>query len=227
MGKRRTLNEDAVFEASDRGLWAVADGMGGHEAGDVASTLTVEMLGQLGGSRDIDAVLAEAEQKLVETNSRLIDLAAQKASRATIGTTIVGLAIAGDQYGIFWAGDSRAYRLREQDIRQLSRDHSLVQDLVEAGMLAVEEAENHPDANVVTRAVGAAEKLKVARRTGDVQSGDIFLLASDGLTKVVDRIEIGDVLLRQNPAQSCQTLLDLTLERGAPDNVSIIVVRVL
>ncbi len=200
--------------------------MGGHEAGDVASNLTIEMIGQMQGSRNVDTVLAEADAVLQDTNRRLVDMARASGSRSTIGTTIVGLAIAGDRYGLFWAGDSRAYRLRGQDIRQLSRDHSLVQDLVEAGMLAIEDAESHPDANVVTRAVGAAENLKVARRVGDVQSGDIFLLASDGLTKVVDRIEIGDVLLRQNPAQSCQTLVDLTLERGAPDNVSVVIVRV-
>ena len=200
--------------------------MGGHEAGDVASKLTIEMIGQMQGSRNVDTVLAEADAVLQDTNRRLVDMARASGSRSTIGTTIVGLAIAGDRYGLFWAGDSRAYRLRGQDIRQLSRDHSLVQDLVEAGMLAIEDAESHPDANVVTRAVGAAENLKVARRVGDVQSGDIFLLASDGLTKVVDRIEIGDVLLRQNPAQSCQTLVDLTLERGAPDNVSVVIVRV-
>ena len=215
-----------MFEAPDRALWAVADGMGGHEAGDVASKLTIEMIGQMQGSRNVDTVLAEADAVLQDTNRRLVDMARASGSRSTIGTTIVGLAIAGDRYGLFWAGDSRAYRLRGQDIRQLSRDHSLVQDLVEAGMLAIEDAESHPDANVVTRAVGAAENLKVARRVGDVQSGDIFLLASDGLTKVVDRIEIGDVLLRQNPAQSCQTLVDLTLERGAPDNVSVVIVRV-
>lgn len=220
------MNEDAVFEAPERALWAVADGMGGHEAGDIASSLTVEMLGSMAGGRDIDAVLDEAEATLLETNRRLIAMAMEREKRATIGTTIVGLAIAGSRYGIFWAGDSRAYRLRNQEIRQLSRDHSLVQDLVEAGMLAIEDAESHPDANVVTRAVGASSNLKIARRVGEVQSGDIFMLASDGLTKVVDRIEIGDVLMRQNPAQSCQTLLDLTLERGAPDNVSIIVVRV-
>lgn len=200
--------------------------MGGHEAGDVASQLTIEMVAAMTGGREIEAVLDEAETTLLETNKRLIDMAMEREKRATIGTTIVGLAIAGSKYGIFWAGDSRAYLLRNQEIRQLSRDHSLVQDLVEAGMLAIEDAESHPDANVVTRAVGASANLKVARRIGDVQSGDIFLLASDGLTKVVDRIEIGDVLMRQNPAQSCQTLLDLTLERGAPDNVSIVVVRV-
>ena len=139
---------------TDRGLWAVADGMGGHDAGDVASANVTEALMRLPIIYGLDEIVERAIAELKSVNQQLIVLAGSDDGRRTIGSTIVGLAIAGGQYRCFWAGDSRAYRIRDQQAERLTRDHSLVQDLVDAGMLEPEEAEGHPNASVITRAVG-------------------------------------------------------------------------
>ena len=146
---------------TDRGLWAVADGMGGHDAGDVASAKVTEALLRLPVVYGLDNLVEAAIAALQRVNHELIALAGAAEARRTIGSTVVGLAIADGQYRCFWAGDSRAYRVRDGQIVQLTRDHSLVQDLVDAGMLDPEEAEDHPNANVITRAVGVAEELRI------------------------------------------------------------------
>lgn len=226
VGLKRQHNEDALLDARERALWVVADGMGGHEAGDVAAKMVVDRLAQELPEGPVEDRLEKASAILESVNGELVTMAQGGATSGTIGTTVVGLVIDDAQFGIFWAGDSRAYRVRDGAIAQLTRDHSLVQDLVEAGMLAIEDAEHHPDANVVTRAVGAKETLKVATRTGDARSDDIFVIASDGLTKVVEKFEILDIVTSRNPMQSVDALLEMTLQRGAPDNITIEVIRV-
>src|SRR5882757_2493547 len=162
VGLRRKVNEDSILVRTERGLWAVADGMGGHEAGDVASAMVTEALRQLPIVYDLDELVESAVAALQGVNRELIALAHADNDRSrTIGTTVVGLAIAEGQFRCFWAGDSRSYRVRDGQIRRLSRDHSLVQDLVDAGMLKSEEAESHENANIITRAVGVAEELQV------------------------------------------------------------------
>jgi serine/threonine-protein phosphatase Stp1 len=208
---------------TDRGLWAVADGMGGHDAGDVASAKVTEALLRLPIVYGLDEMVEIAIGQLQRVNGELIALAG--ADDRTIGSTVVGLAIADGQYRCFWAGDSRAYRIRGQEIAQLTRDHSLVQGLVDAGMLRPDEAENHPNANVITRAVGVAPKLKIDIASGDAALGDQFLLASDGLTRLVDNAELVRELTTRGPADAADTLIEIILSRGAPDNVSIIIIR--
>jgi len=184
-GLKRKVNEDSILVRTDRGFWAVADGMGGHEAGDVASAKVVEALSLVPPHSAMESFVEDSISALQTANTDLIRLARSTQRPRTIGTTIVGLVVAQDRFGCFWAGDSRAYRIRDGEIAQLTRDHSLVQDLVDAGMLGADEAENHPNSNIVTRAVGVQEALKAEIATGDAQPGDIFLLASDGLTRVV------------------------------------------
>lgn len=224
-GLKRKVNEDSILVRTERGLWAVADGMGGHEAGDVASAKVVEALSLVPPHARIERFVDDAILALKNVNHELIKLARVDHMPRTIGTTVVGIAIAGDQFGCFWAGDSRAYRVREGEIAQLTRDHSLVQDLIDAGMLAPAEAEDHPNASVITRAVGASEDLKVDTSGGDALPGDIFLLASDGLTRVVDDDLIYEELMGSEPARAADRLLETVLSRGAPDNVSMIIVR--
>jgi serine/threonine protein phosphatase Stp1 len=226
VGLRRKINEDSLLVRTERGLWAVADGMGGHEAGDVASSKVTESLLNLPVSYSLDDLVQSAIVALKKVNQELILLAGDDSQR-TIGSTVVGLAIAGDQYRCFWAGDSRAYRLRGGEIVQLTRDHSLVQDLVKAGMLAPEEAESHPNANVITRAVGVSEDLKIDVVSGDARPGDIFLLASDGLTRMVDDSEVAAVLASSRPREAAEKLIETVLARGAPDNVSIIIAKLI
>jgi serine/threonine-protein phosphatase Stp1 len=225
-GLKRKVNEDSILVRTERGLWAVADGMGGHEAGDVASAKVVEALSLVPPHVRIERFVDDAILALKNVNRELIQLARVDHMPRTIGTTVVGLVIAGGQFGCFWAGDSRAYRVREGEIAQLTRDHSLVQDLIDAGMLSPAEAEDHPNASVITRAVGASEELKVDTSGGDARPGDIFIIASDGLTRVVDDDLIYEELTRSEPPQAADRLLETVLTRGAPDNVSLIIVRI-
>lgn len=226
VGLRRKVNEDSLLECTGRGLWAVADGMGGHEAGEVASAMVVEALAGLPITSNLEADTANAVSAMIRVNQELIVLARSDIHPRTIGSTVVGLIIRDGQYRCFWAGDSRAYRVRSGVIRQLTRDHSLVQELVEAGMIAPDEAHNHPNANVITRAVGAAETLIVDTVGGDARPGDQFLLASDGLTRLVDDGEMRDEMAEFEPSEAAGKLLDAVLVRGAPDNVSLIIIKV-
>ena len=226
VGLRRKVNEDSMLVRTERGLWAVADGMGGHDAGDVASAKVTEALMGLPIVYGLDALTDTAIAALTRVNQELIALAGSAAGDRTIGATVVGVAIAGGEFRCFWAGDSRAYRIRGARIDQLSRDHSLVQGLVDAGMLDPRDAEHHPNANVVTRAVGVLEDLKVDTVSGDVRPGDHFLLASDGLTRLVDDEELAAEVTANRPADAVDNLVEAALERGAPDNVSVIIVKV-
>ena len=226
VGLRRKVNEDAVLVRLDRGLFAVADGMGGHDAGDVASAKVAEALQNLPIVYGLDQLVEQATGALQRVNRELIAMAASDDSDRTIGSTVVGLFLADGQFRCFWAGDSRAYRVRDSRIEQLSRDHSLVQKLVDAGMLDASGMEDHPNANIVTRAVGAAEQLEVETVSGDAQPGDQYLLASDGLTRLVKDDELL-AELSSNPAEeAADRLIDMVLSRGAPDNVSLIIARV-
>ena len=218
VGCRRKLNEDAVLACPDRGLWAVADGMGGHDAGEVASAMVVEALARCSAT---DEVLAS----LSDVNSHLVEMARTAFDSRTIGSTVVGLVADGERFTCFWAGDSRAYRIRDGIITRLTRDHSLVQDLIDAGMIDETAADAHPNANVITRAVGASDHLHVETVAGDVRSGDLFLLATDGLTRLVSDDELLAGLQGEDLEANAERLLQLSLDREAPDNVSMILVR--
>jgi serine/threonine protein phosphatase PrpC len=226
VGLRRKVNEDSVLVRTDRGLWAVADGMGGHDAGDVASSKVTEALLSLPIVYSLDELVEGAIQALKQVNRELIAIAGSEHCSRSPGSTVVGLAIAGDQYRCFWAGDSRAYRVRNGQIAQLTRDHSLVQRLVDAGMLDPSEAEHHPNANVVTRAVGVTDELEIDIVGGDAIPGDQFVLASDGLTRLVDDDELLSELTSNRLEEAADRLVATVLARGAPDNVSIIITKV-
>jgi len=225
VGLKRKINEDSLMTRAERGLWAVADGMGGHEAGEVASGKIAEALSKLPIVYNLQETVDDAVAALQRVNRDLISLARGSGQMRTIGSTVVGLAISADEFRCFWAGDSRAYRIRAGRIAQVSRDHSLVQDLVSAGMLSEAEARVHPNANVVTRAVGVSDDLQVEIVSGDVRPDDIFLLASDGLTRVVEDWEIAGELTSNSPEHAADRMIDLVLERGAPDNVTLVIVR--
>ncbi|HWU25577.1 MAG TPA: protein phosphatase 2C domain-containing protein [Rhizomicrobium sp.] len=224
VGRRRKLNEDAVL--SRPGLWAVADGMGGHESGEIASTLAVSLLDAAAGRLALGERVAAAEAAIQDVNARLFEMAGGTGGR-TIGTTIVAIAADANSFVCLWAGDSRAYRARGGHLAQLTHDHSLVQELVDAGELAPEAALHHPNANVITRAVGSEPALKLDRREGDILPGDTFLLASDGLTRLVSAAEILTGLQAKDIAAQADRFIETCLERGAPDNVSVVITRAL
>jgi serine/threonine-protein phosphatase Stp1 len=227
IGLRRKINEDALFGDPERGLWAVADGMGGHDAGEIASNMVIDALRCLPAARDIDELAASAVEALRRVHDELVELARSGGGSEgrTIGTTVVGLAVENGSYCCFWAGDSRAYRLRGAEITRVSRDHSVVQSLVDAGMLRPEEAETHENANLITRAVGVGDKFEVEVVRGDARSGDQFVLASDGLTRVVSDGELAAELGRGSLGEVADRLIATVLSRGAPDNVSLVIVE--
>lgn len=226
VGLRRKLNEDAVLAEPSRGLFVVADGMGGHEAGEVASNLVVQALGEVDDADGVEPMVAALTRTLHEVNRQLRAMAAGGPERRTIGTTVVALAIHSGRFGCLWSGDSRAYRVRDGQLAQLTRDHSLVQELVDAGMLAAADAPHHPSAHVITRAVGADDVLDVDAVTGDTRRGDRFLLASDGLTRHVDDPELEAWLGSGQAEPAADRLIDTVLARGAADNVSLVIVDV-
>ena len=226
VGCKRKVNEDALLERPDQSLWVVADGMGGHEAGEVASGMVVDALESAVTEIELGPALQQIEAALQAANTRMVQAMIGEANKK-MGSTAVGLLIADDgRHVMFWVGDSRGYRVRNGEIEQVTRDHSLVQKLVDNKLISPEEAAHHPDANVITRAVGADKDLEIDHVVDVAQPNDIFILASDGLTRCVADDEICRVVSTANPGQACETLVEMTLQRGAPDNVSVIVVRV-
>lgn len=227
VGLKRKINEDNLLSHTEAAVWVVADGMGGHEAGEVASARLVEALATLSAAGSADETADEAERLVQQVNQELLELAQGSLTPRTIGSTVVVLAVRGGEYRCLWAGDSRCYLVRDRQITQISHDHSLVDDLVRSGMLSREEAAHHPDANVITRAVGATRELRIDRVAGEVHPGDHFLLASDGVTRVVTDAELSELVASRNPAQAVQEIQSIVLSRGAPDNLTCIIIRVL
>jgi len=227
VGRVRHVNEDAYLERSDIGLWVVADGMGGHHAGDVASSSIVDILDETQLRDKLSEYVDEVEDRIITANNELVRLAKQHKDNRTIGSTVVALVAVRDHCAVLWAGDSRAYRCRNQQCVQLTRDHSQVEEMVQQGLLLREEAEEHPASNVITRAVGAAEKICVDIDIDEVQANDTYLLCSDGLNKHLSDTEISQFLQNENIEEIPQLLVKTTLERGAIDNVTVVVIRAL
>jgi serine/threonine protein phosphatase PrpC len=223
VGLARELNEDSVLARPEIGLWAVADGMGGYGGGDVASRAVVEALNALPPSTSAAHLLAEFEQEILRANAELRALAGARGA-AVMGTTLVALIVHGPHFACVWCGDSRVYLRRGDVLTQVSHDHSEVQELVDRGLIDKVEASNWPRRNVVTRALGVSDQAELEIVDGKAYVGDRFLLCSDGLVVHVADEEIAALLVARDPQKACDDLLNLTLDRGASDNVSIIVV---
>lgn len=226
VGMVRQVNEDACLELTERGLWVVADGMGGHAAGDYVSNLIIDTLRQIPAPQELAEYVVALRTALAQVNEQVLQETARRGV-SMMGSTVVLLATRGEQAVCLWAGDSRLYRLRDGQLEMISRDHSYVQDLIDNAMLSEEEARVHPRANVVTRAVGVFEQLELAEVSFTVQPGDNFLLCSDGLNKTADDSELRDVLSNAEPYAMVRSLVHLGLTRGAPDNITAITVRAL
>jgi serine/threonine protein phosphatase PrpC len=218
----RKLNEDSYISRDDIGLWAVADGMGGHQAGDMASQKVASYLQAVPASQDISELLHATRMALNDANSELISLDSQYDMDRVPGSTVAVLLIHRDNAAIVWAGDSRIYRLRDGHAEQITRDHSHVQDLVDQQLISAEEAESHPMANVITRAVGIEEPLDLDSIHFQVKAGDQYLLCSDGLSRLLSLEEMQNLMQTEELEESVQTMLQTALVRGAPDNVTVI-----
>jgi len=225
VGHVRKLNEDAVLELPERGLWVVADGMGGHAAGDLASGMVVESLRGIDQSADMETLKAHVSRILQAVNLRLTEEAARRGQQI-IGCTVAALLIHADKAVCLWAGDSRIFLLRQNRLHQLTRDHSQVEELVAQGRLSREEAQSMHGNNAITRAVGVMERLDLDSISHDIVEGDTFLLCSDGLYNEVSAEDIERILAMDSCQGAAERLIDRALQGRAKDNISVIVVRI-
>jgi protein phosphatase len=229
-GRVRDINEDACLDAPLDGHWAVADGMGGHAVGDLASRLVIDLLGelhQLPPDAGMTRIVALARTQLQNANRQLRDEAARRQVQR-IGSTVVVL-LACDRFCAYlWAGDSRIYLYRQGQLRQLTRDHSQVEELRQLGHLTDDEARHHPAHHIITRAVGATDTLELDEDALEVADGDVFLLCSDGLSNELTDDEIRATLQDAAPLdcrRATDALVDKALARGGRDNITAVIAQ--
>lgn len=225
-GAVRSRNEDRFVNRPDLGLWAVADGAGGHQSGDFAAATVADALSAVPSGLGAAELLAEVRLRIARAHARLRAEAARRGGNAMLATTVVALLARGDHYACLWAGDSRAYLLRESQFVQVTRDHSAVQELLDAGLISPEEASTHPRANVITRAIGAdGAEVMLDKITDRLRAGDRFLLCSDGLSKTLAAEEIATLL--GDGKTAAHPLIAAALDRKTNDNVTAVTVEVL
>jgi protein phosphatase len=227
VGRVRARNEDSYLVRPETGLWAVADGMGGEQSGDLASHTVIEALDAIPAPASAADLLNRCEESMVHANAQLKRIGRERGSRTVIGTTLAALLAYDGYYACLWAGDSRIYRVRGGAIEQVSRDHTEVEAMVQTGLLTPEEARRHPARNVVTRAIGVYDEPELEMEHGRLEPGDTFVICSDGLTAHVRDGEIRDGVVRYGAQQACDALVALTLSRGAIDNVTVVIMRYL
>ncbi|MGF1702376.1 protein phosphatase 2C domain-containing protein [Photobacterium makurazakiensis] len=227
-GVVRPYNEDACLDCSNEGIWVVADGMGGHKAGDVASQMLVDIVMQ--HIKAIPKLLITVDYlrtAIEQANKQIFDYSHRYLQGETIGTTVVLLFIQGGTYYCLWVGDSRCYLQRHHQLLQKTRDHSQVMDMVEQGLIHKNDAEVHPMANVITRAIGVDSKVDIDQVSGQLMSGDQFLLCTDGLTKELSDNHITHCMQANIVTDSGLALMHSALVRGASDNVTCVLVQVI
>lgn len=218
VGLRRDHNEDTYCAEPELGLWLVADGMGGHEHGEVASALAREtVVAEVAYGRSLIEAIREADVEIIR-HSR------DKGEALPMGTTVAAVAVRGDSYEVAWVGDSRVY-LYNGSLKQITHDHSYVQELVAQGAITPEQAKHHPHRNVVTQALGVTEpdQLRIETIAGHLEPGQCLLLCSDGLTEEVDDEAIAEILGRGLSLQEAVDHLILAaLDMGGSDNVTVV-----
>lgn len=218
VGRVRQVNEDRLLDRPDRGLWAIADGMGGHGGGDIAATIAIAALDRVPvderptQTRVCDAIRA-GNDDIVRYNAT---------AHGQSGATIVVLSIQGGMADIFWAGDSRVYRIRSGQGEQMTRDHSVVQELVDAGLLAVADADRHPRSHIVTRALGVAADLDIEHRCVEIKPGDQFVLCSDGFSRGLSADDVAEEVRCFGDDDG--EMLRRAVARDGSDNVSFVIV---
>ncbi|PID43911.1 MAG: hypothetical protein CSA52_03030 [Gammaproteobacteria bacterium] len=224
-GKVRQCNEDSLLNKTESGLWAVADGMGGHEAGDVASQTIVKRLNELTPRAYISDYVDLVEDCLLEINRELVDYGRTELNGLTVGSTVVCMIARGNLGVVLWVGDSRLYRLRADDFVQLTKDHSEVQRLVDEGVISAEQAEKSAFRNVLTRAVGAHEEVDIDINAFDVKEGDRYLLCSDGVYNELEESQLIALTKCNDFNRVAEKLASACLNTPARDNFSFVVVQ--
>ncbi|WP_238371683.1 PP2C family protein-serine/threonine phosphatase [Heliomarina baculiformis] len=226
VGLKRKVNEDSVLALPGHDIWVVSDGMGGHEAGDFASRLIADSIATIPqGLEPGDRM--HALRDAIQKAHRIIVQEAEDRGRGVIGATVAALIMANGHFVGLWAGDSRIYRLRDGHIEMLTTDHSAVAEFVTSGRMTWDEAEQHPQSNAITRAVGVGDDLDLDKVRGETRSGDRFLLCSDGLTKYAT-FSILERTLKRFPLETVSDeLVQIALTGGGADNISVIVIDVI
>ncbi|HZW17984.1 MAG TPA: protein phosphatase 2C domain-containing protein [Luteimonas sp.] len=223
VGLRRELNEDTYYGDSELGLWLVADGMGGHEYGEVASALAREaIVREIRQGTPLQQAIRIADEEIIRASRK-------RGDSLPMGTTVVAARIVDNRFEVAWVGDSRVYLWHDDRLAQLSHDHSYVQELISQGTISVDQARTHPHRNVVTQALGVTDpqNLNVETLSGELLPGMQLLLCSDGLTEEVDDRGISRVLSHTEcSAQECvDGLVAAALDGGGSDNVTVVLVR--
>ncbi|HVX89916.1 MAG TPA: Stp1/IreP family PP2C-type Ser/Thr phosphatase [Gemmatimonadales bacterium] len=230
VGIVRSGNEDNYLMLADRGIFIVADGMGGHAAGEVASEMAVRLI-----SRDLGTVRGVPDEEVAErmrqairgANAAIYERTLTEHDKRGMGTTATALVLLPNRFLLGHVGDSRAYRMRDGRFEQLTKDHSYVQEQVDAGLLTPEQARVHPYSNVITRCVGANQDVIPDTYTGDLRAGDVVLLASDGLTGMLEDEHIHKILQAPGgPQDWVDAMINDANRRGGLDNITAIVVRI-
>lgn len=225
-GAVREMNEDAFLDRNSDGLWVVADGMGGHDAGEVASEMITSAMGKIDIQQPLADVVDILEDTLLNVHHKIRAYARSHCEGRTMGSTVVSLFVRESVGVCLWAGDSRLYRYRNNQLQPISHDHSQVNEMLARGMINEEEAVNHPASNVITRAVGASETLYVDITLVELQPNDVYLLCSDGLYGAIGEEQIANLLTLEEMETVTQNLIDQSLEASARDNVTVIAVKV-
>jgi len=223
LGAVRSVNEDRFIARPENGLWAVADGMGGHAQGDWAAQAVIDDLNTLGRADTIEAMIEDCANAIHGANAKVFQESAAKGVQ--MGTTVAALIIDSRRFGVLWAGDSRVYLLRVGQLHQLTRDHTQVQEMVDRGLLSEDAAQGHPMGHVLARAIGVSPTVAVDVVTDAVMSGDIFLICSDGLYGALSHAEIIYVLSNTGIENVADELISRSLANGAKDNVTAIIIR--
>jgi len=230
IGKTRTVNQDTVFVSMEAvgclpNLFIVADGMGGHKGGDVASSVAIEsfcefLRGAASGEEVLDVMTSAARS----ANDRVVAKAAESDELSGMGTTMTACTIFEGKYFIVHIGDSRAYKITEDEIVQLTNDHSYVNEMVKAGQITHDEAKGHPRRNILTRVLGVNDEMAADGYVAEVSAGSVILLCSDGLYNMVAEPNISEIIkTHENPARA---LIEAANEKGGTDNISVIVINI-
>ena len=230
-GRRRDINQDYMFTSETAvgklpNLFIVADGMGGHKAGEYASKTAVETIVEFIEASDSGLLVASMKKAIGEANKKVLKEAIIDTEKEGMGTTIVVATIKGDKLIVANVGDSRLYIVNENNITQLTTDHSLVEEMVRSGKIARSEARNHPDKNKITRAVGVFPKVEVDFFEAKIERGDTILLCTDGLTNMVEDEEIKRIVLGQRDlVEKTATLIEAANKNGGTDNITVLLIE--
>lgn len=226
-GRVRERNEDSFLCLPRQSLWVVADGMGGHDAGDFASQTITRQAAKFTSQASLESSILLLEENFIHTNGLIQQKAKKLGGKATIGSTVAALYVWSDLALVLWAGDSRIYLLRDGELHRLTEDHSYVEELVKMGKLNADEAEEHPAANVVLNAVGIQAEFTIDMDYYEIRENDLFLLCSDGLFKDLPEQKILKILQTPEPSldEQCQVLIDAALNAGGSDNCTVVLVK--